>query len=64
MNDWEENPDAYMQDDRGSSYLKRMEHLAKKLADRKVRQVEATTTTQKLKPRLTQEKQYERKKSG
>jgi primosomal protein N'' len=48
----------------GSSYLKRMEHLAKKLADRKVRQVEATTTTQKLKPRLMQEKQYERKKSG
>ena len=47
----------------GILYSKRMEHLVKKLADPKVRQVEATTTTPKPRPRLKQGKLYERKKN-
>ena len=48
----------------GILYLKRMEHLARNLADPKVRQVEATTTTPKPRPKLKQERLYERKKNG
>jgi hypothetical protein len=48
----------------GILYSKRMEHLVRKLADPKVRQVEATTTTPKPRHRLMQGKLYERKKNG
>ena len=64
MNDWEENPDAYMRDDNGDFILKKDGTPRKKLADPKVRQVEATTTTPKPRHRLMQGKLYERKKNG